>query len=115
MMEGPKFGEKRLGWTWVGSASLESFERGRDHLISPNDRLSSRGINFCLVVLSCAGSWLLFELFSSCSEQGLLCAVVHELLIAVASLMRSTGSRHTGFRSCSSQNLDHGLSCGTQA
>ena len=92
MMEGPKFGEKRLGWTWVSSASLESFERGRDHLISPNDRLSSRGINFCLVVLSCAGSWLLFELFSSCSEQVLLSSCnALEFLIVVASLAAEHG------------------------
>lgn len=42
-MEVPKFGEKRLGWTCLGSASLESSERGRDHLVSPDDHLSSRG------------------------------------------------------------------------
>ena len=38
--------------------------------------------------------------FSSCGERGLLFVAVRGLLIAVASLVRSTGSRHAGFRSC---------------
>ena len=38
--------------------------------------------------------------FSSCGEQGLLFVEVHGLLIAVASLLWSTGSRCTGFSSC---------------
>ena len=39
--------------------------------------------------------------FSSCSEHGLLFVAVHRLLIAVASLLQSTGSRCAG--SCGSQ------------
>lgn len=42
-MEAPKFGKKRLGWTCLSSASLESSELGRDHLVSPDDCLSSWG------------------------------------------------------------------------
>ena len=94
MMEGPKFGEKRLGWTCLGSAILESSEHGCDHLIPQTTICLHRDLNiqcviknFCLVILGCAGSLLLHELFSSCSEQGLLCIVVHQLLIAVASLV----------------------------
>ena len=39
--------------------------------------------------------------FSSCSEWGLLFVTVCGLLTAVASLLRSTGSRQAGFSSCS--------------
>ena len=38
--------------------------------------------------------------FPSCGERGLLFVAVHGLLIAVASLGQSTGSRCTGFSSC---------------
>ena len=38
--------------------------------------------------------------FSSCGERGLLFVAVRGLLIAVASLVRSTGSRRVGFSSC---------------
>ena len=38
--------------------------------------------------------------FSSCSEWGLLFIEAHGLLIEVASLVVSTGSRHMGFSSC---------------
>ena len=38
--------------------------------------------------------------FSNCSEQGLLFVVVRGLLIAVASLVWSMGSRRVGFSSC---------------
>ena len=38
--------------------------------------------------------------FSSCGKWGLLFVVVRGLLIAVASLLQSTGSRHVGFSSC---------------
>ena len=42
--------------------------------------------------------------------------VVHGLLIAVASLVVSTGSRHVGFSSCASWALECRLSsCGTRA
>ena len=39
-------------------------------------------------------------LFSGCGEQGLLFVAVRGLLIVVASLVGSTGSRRTGFSSC---------------
>ena len=38
--------------------------------------------------------------FSSCGERGLLFVAVRGLLIAVASLVASTGSRHAGLSSC---------------
>ena len=41
-----------------------------------------------LFTLGCAGSSLLHRLSSSCDEWGLLIAVVHRLLTAVASLVR---------------------------
>ena len=41
--------------------------------------------------------------FSSCGEWGLLFVAVHGLLIALASLFGSTGSRHAGFSSCGTQ------------
>ena len=55
-------------------------------------------------------------LFSGCGERGLLFVVVHRPLIAVASLVGSTGSRHLGFNSCGSWALEHGhSSCGARA
>ena len=39
-------------------------------------------------------------LFSGCSEQGLLFVVVHELLIAVASLVAEHGLEARGLHSC---------------
>ena len=54
--------------------------------------------------------------FSSCGERGLLFVAVRGLLIAVASLLWSTGSRHAGFSSCGSQALERRLSsCGARA
>ena len=44
---------------------------------------------------------LLCRLFSHFREQGLLFGVAHCLLIAVASLLQSSGSRLTGFSNCS--------------
>ena len=38
--------------------------------------------------------------FSSCGELGLLFVMVRGLLIAGLLLLRSSGSRHTGFSSC---------------
>ena len=56
--------------------------------------------------------------FSSCGERGLLFVVVRGLLIAVASLFGSMGSRRAGFCSCGSRAYRagsvvaaHGLSC----
>ena len=46
------------------------------------------------------------QAFSSCGERGLLFVAVRGLLIAVASLVGSTGSRHVG-----SVVVAHGLSC----
>ena len=40
------------------------------------------------------------QAFSSCGEWGLLFVAVRGLLIAVASLLRSMGSRCMGFSSC---------------
>ena len=40
------------------------------------------------------------QAFSSCCKLGLLFIAVRGLLIAVASLLRSMGSRHAGFSSC---------------
>ena len=59
-----------------------------------------------------------YGLFSSCSEQGLLLAVVHRLLIAVASLIaehRLQDARASvvvvrGLSSCGSRALEHWLS-----
>ena len=42
--------------------------------------------------------------FSGCCEWGLLFVAIRGLLIAVASFLQSTGSRHTGFSGCSSQD-----------
>ena len=54
--------------------------------------------------------------FSSCGERGLLFVAVCGLLIAVAFLLRSTGSRRAGFSSCGSWALERRLSsCGAQA
>ena len=44
------------------------------------------------------------QAFSSCGEMGLLFTAAHRLLVVVAALVRSTGSRHTGYTA-------HGLSC----
>ena len=59
------------------------------------------------------------QAISSCGEWELLFIVVHGLLIAVASLLQSTGSRHMGFSSCGLRAVElagsvavaHGLSC----
>ena len=59
----------------------------------------------------CAGSLsLLYGLFSSCGEQGLLSSCVHKILIAVAFLEWSTGSRAHGPRT-DSVVVVHGPSC----
>ena len=50
--------------------------------------------------------------FSSCGERGLLFLVVWGLLIAVVSLLRSTGSRHAGFAVVAC-GLSCSLACGT--
>ena len=64
-------------------------------------------------IYGCAGCSLLCRVFSSCAQWGLIFIVVRALLIAVALLLWSTGSRYTGFSSGSSWALEHSLS--TQA
>ena len=63
-------------------------------------------------------SWVLVAvpLFPCYSERVILFVVEPGLLTAAASLSWSTSSRRLGFRSCSSQVLEHRLSgCGTRA
>ena len=59
-----------------------------------------------IFIFGCAGSLLLLRLLSSCSRRGRGGGVyspvsVLQLLAVVPSLVRSTGSRHAGFRSYS--------------
>ena len=58
-------------------------------------------IFFIILYILAVGFSLLGRLFSSCREQGPFFGVVHGLLLALASLLQSTGSRLTGFSSCS--------------
>ena len=59
-------------------------------------------IHFFFFFFGCAGSSLLCSGFSLVGrEQGLLSSCSSRLFIAVASLVASTGSGFTGFRSCS--------------
>ena len=53
---------------------------------------------FCF--LAVLGLCCCTQAFSSCGKQGLLFVAVHELLIAIASLIRSTGSRLVDFSIC---------------
>ena len=60
---------------------------------------------FSVLGLHCFG-WA----FSSCGEWGLLIITVHRLLIVVASLLCSTGSRHMGLSGCGARAyLLHGM------
>ena len=66
--------------------------------------------------------WLRWTFVAVCglslvaASGGLLFIVVRGLLIAVASLLWSTGSRHAGFSSCGSWALERRLSsCGAWA
>ena len=67
-----------------------------------------------LFIFGCVGSSVRARAFSSCGERGLLFVAVRWLL-----LLRSMGSRHTGFSSCGSRAsvvVAHGLSsCGSGA
>ena len=65
---------------------------------------------FFYFFFGCIGSSLLRMGLSSCGEWGPLFPAVRRLLIAVASLVWSTGSRCAGFSSCGSQALEHRLS-----
>ena len=57
---------------------------------------------YYLIFLALVGLCCCTQAFSSCSEQGLLFVVLCGLLIAGWLLsLQSTGSRHSGFSSCS--------------
>ena len=66
-------------------------------------------LNFTYFMYFCCNGYLLFRMDFSCGAWGLLFTVVLRLLIAVASLRQSTGSRHTG-----SAAAAHGLSCSAE-
>ena len=55
---------------------------------------------FIYLFLAALGLRCCMRAFSSCVKRGLLFIAVCGLLIAVASLLRSTGSRCAGFSSC---------------
>ena len=57
---------------------------------------------FIYLFLAALGLHCCVRAFSSCGERGLL-FVVHGLLIVVASLLWSMGSRRVGFSSCGMQ------------
>ena len=73
-------------------------------------------IYFIYLFLAALGLRCCVRAFSSCRERGLLFAVVCGLLIAVASLVASTGPRCVGFSSCGTRALERRLSsCGARA
>ena len=57
-------------------------------------------ILFIYLFMAALGLLCYVQAFSSCGEWGLLFVAVRGLLIAVASLLRSMGSRCMGFSSC---------------
>ena len=64
---------------------------------------------FLYFPFGCAGSPLLCQLFSSCSEQGASCGYLGSSLLRLL-LLRSTGSGCKGFRSCGTwAQLFHGI------
>ena len=63
-------------------------------------------LNCIYFLYFCCSGYLLFPMDFSCGAWGLPFTVVLMLLIAVASLGQSTGSRHTG-----SAAAAYGLSC----
>ena len=71
---------------------------------------------FKFLFLAVLGLHCYTQSISSCSERGLLFVAVRGLLIAVASLVVSTGSRLAGFSSCGWKALERRLSsCDAQA
>ena len=81
-------------------------------------------LNFYLFILGCAGSSLLYGLFSSYSKQELLFLAMCRFLIAVASLVaehrmqsiQASGVVTRGLNNCNSPPLEHRLnSCRAQA
>jgi len=63
---------------------------------------------FICLILVALGLCCCTPAFYSCSEWGLLLVAAHRLLTAAASLVGSTGSRPTGFSSCSTQAHSYG-------
>ena len=57
-------------------------------------------IYFIYLFLAALGLCCCAQAFSSCGKRGLLFVAVHRLLIVVASLLRSMGSRHVDFTGC---------------
>ena len=55
---------------------------------------------FYFLALAVLGFRCCVQAFSSCGEPGLLFVAVHGLLIVVASLVATMGSRHADFSSC---------------
>ena len=55
---------------------------------------------FLNLLLAALGLRCCARVFSSCGKRGLLFVAVCGLLVAVASLIQSMGSRCAGFRSC---------------
>ena len=85
-------------------------------------KLGQSGCIFFSFFLAALGLHCCVRVFSSCGEWGLLFAVVHELLIAVASHCgaQALGARASvvaahGLSSCGMRALEHGdfSSCGT--
>ena len=67
---------------------------------------------FYLFIFGCAGSSLLWGLFSSCAERGLLFSYGGWATHCVASSICRAQTRCAGFSSCGSQALEHRLSNG---
>ena len=68
-----------------------------------------------LFILVFAGFSSLHRLFCSFKEWGLLLWQYAGFSLQWLFLLRSTGSRHSGFRSCGSQGLEHRLNSRAQA
>ena len=106
--------------------TFEAFSYTRYWSKSFTQRSSCHPLSNLKNVFGCAESSLLHRLFSSCSEWGYSLAAVRRLLIAVPSLLQSTGSvvlglqqlQHVGsvvvalgLQSTGSGVVVHGLSC----
>ena len=86
--------------------------------------LRGSSVLFCFIILyfiylflAALGLRCCARAFSSCGERGLLFVAVRELFsLRWLLLLRSTGSRHTGFSSCGSWALESRIcSCGARA
>ena len=89
-----------------------SFSRAEFLKESPGELFSfNKFIYFLFLFLAALGLRCCARAFSDCGEWGLLIVAVRWLL-----LLRSMGSRRTGFSSCGSQALERRLSsCGARA